>query len=202
MKKLILVFTLLFTISSSLISCKNNESKTEEMLENDYDNDIIEDDEEAGVFDEYDKNGDGYWTKDEFGDSFENDFADWDGDDDGTLDEDEFYKTTFGNTDANDDDSISEEEWNQGYSGMYGNYAEEADFDTFDANDDGILDMNEWRNGFSDSEWFDPYDGDDSDDLITEAEWNDGLYGDWDTNSDGRIDEDEFVAYNGYYENW
>ncbi len=155
----------------------------------------------SGTFADYDTNGDGYLDADEIASTYQNDFTGWDSDADGSLSEEEFASTTFGNADANQDGSISEDEWNAGYTSMYGNYSEDGDFANFDTDADGSISSEEWTAGFADSEWYSTYDAD-ANGSISEEEWNSGLYGDWDTNDDGMIDENEYNNYSGYTGNW
>lgn len=155
----------------------------------------------AGDFSSFDENADGNLDENEFGNTYENDLSEWDADEDGSLNDEEFYNTTFGNTDADDDDAINEDEWNAGYTGMYGDYVGEGDFTTFDADDDGMLNNDEWNQGFGETEWYGTYDSN-ADDTVSETEWDQGLFRDWDTNDDDLIDEDEYNAYGGYAANW
>lgn len=161
---------------------------------------FVEDDATA-AFNEFDTNADGTLDRDEVAGTYVNDFATWDADGDGSLNEDEFFNTTFGNTDVDDDEFINEDEWNAGYTGMYGNYAGDTDFATWDADADGNLDYDEWNTGFAESPWFTTYDAD-SDATITEDEWNEGLYTDWDADNDDTINLEEYGAYSPYTTAW
>lgn len=187
---------LLMLISLSIISCKDNVREDDEI-------DLIEDDieiEEVGFddnlgFNEFDANNDDFWDINEFNEANNDWFDEWDLDDDGAFNDEEFYATTMGNTDINNDRRISQEEWNEGQRNMFGNYAEENDFDAWDVNDDNFIDDNEWNTGFGESNWFSTYDGD-ADGTITDVEWNEGFFNEWDLNDDGMLDENE---YNSYY---
>lgn len=151
-------------------------------------------------FADFDTNADGFIDEDEFPNTFENDFATWDADADGSLSSEEFYATTFANTDADDDDLIDEGEWDMGYAAMYGNYLDD-DFATYDTDADGYVNLAEWNTVYADSEWYEIYDADD-DDLVTEDEWNQGLYADWDTDDDNLINEAEYNVYSPYTITW
>ncbi len=155
----------------------------------------------TGSFADFDTNQDGYLDADEFATTYTNDYAGWDTDADGSLNDEEFFNTTFGNTDVDDDDAISEEEWNAGYAGMYGSYVNEDDYTTWDADADGMLNRDEWYQGFGETDVYTTYDAD-ADSAVTEDEWNTGLYGDWDTNDDNMIDEDEYNVYSPYTAGW
>ncbi|NJW53160.1 DUF7282 domain-containing protein [Salinimicrobium oceani] len=161
---------------------------------------VFTDDDSTAVFADFDTNGDGSLDADEVPATYQNNFTEWDADADGSLSMEEFYNTSFANTDMDDDDGISEEEWNTGFAGMFGNWADD-DFASFDADADGVLDSDEWNTVFGESNWFETYDAD-SNTFVTEDEWNTGLFGDWDLNDDDMIDEDEFNAYSPYVANW
>ncbi len=154
----------------------------------------------SGIFSDYDTDGDGFIDEDEFPNTYTNDLTTWDADGDGSLSSEEFYNTTFMNTDADDDDLIDEDEWNAGYAGMYGNYADD-DFATYDADADGYLDNDEWNTVYVDSDWYETYDAD-NDAMVTEDEWNTGLYTGWDTDMDGMINETEYYTYSPYTYYW
>lgn len=153
------------------------------------------------TFSDFDENEDGVLDADEVANAYQNDFTAWDTDGDGALNDEEFFNTTFGNTDADDDEMINQEEWDQGFASMYSNYVEDGDFGVFDADEDGELSNDEWNLGFTETEWFNTYDADASAD-VTEPEWDTGLFGDWDMDADGSIDEDEFNNFSVYSNNW
>lgn len=203
MKKLILLFTFLFSVSSAFVGCKDASQQEEEVVENDLGTDEPETAEVDTDFDEYDANADGLWDENEFGEANNDNFTEWDSDADGAFDNDEFYDSTFETADRNNDDGIDEQEWSEGYNNAFGDYAEEGDFATYDENDDGILDNEEWSTGFADSDWFNDYDADDND-LVENNEWNRGLFDDWDDDESGYLEDQEYDLYNNYYAgtNW
>lgn len=203
MKKLTLLIAFLFTVSSSFISCRDNNEAADEVVENDYDTDteVFEDDEivETG-FDEYDYDDDRYWDEDEFSAYYEDDWDTWDLDDDGWLDEDEYYTATYNWVDV-DGDGIDETEWDEGYNNLYGDYVALEDFDDYDLDDDGIIDEDEWTEGWADTEWFGDYDVDD-DQLVSTDEFNEGLFDIYDEDDDELWDEDEYETFYAYYDTW
>lgn len=154
----------------------------------------------TGSFADYDTDADGFIDENEFPDTFQNDLATWDVDGDGSLSRDEFYNTTFANTDVDNDDLIDEDEWNTGYTSMYGVYTDD-DFATYDADADGFIDNDEWNAVYVESGWYETYDAD-SDSMLTEDEWNLGLYNDWDTDDDDMINPDEYYVYSPYTFYW
>jgi hypothetical protein len=154
----------------------------------------------SASFADLDTDGDGTLDETEYAAFYDYDYTAWDIDEDGVLDEDEFYTVNFANADTDDDDAISEEEWNIGYTTMYNPYIED-DFATLDSDGDGILDSEEWGAGFADTDWFGVYD-ENTDTFIDDTELSTGFYNDWDTDDDGFIDEDEFNVYSPYYYSW
>ena len=93
-------------------------------------------------FDTYDLDDDGYLDDDEFYTGFGATpyYDDYDLDADGYLDDDEFYETGFdydyGLYDDDDDGFLDDDEF---YDGVY---------DTWDGDDDGLLDEDEFNVGF------------------------------------------------------
>ncbi len=201
MKKMILLFTFLFAFSSSFISCRDAEKpETDELVEADEITDAGTEEVIDEGFGEFDANGDNRWDENEFAQSNNVGFAQWDQDNNGSLNDDEFYHTAFGFNDMDDDDRLSQDEWNSGYNNMFGNYTNQEDFNAFDQNQDGFLDSNEWNSGFSDSDWFNTFD-EDKNKLVDENEWSGGLFNEGDANDDGFWDQNEYNRYNST-RNW
>lgn len=148
----------------------------------------------------YDLNEDLTLDLQEFSNTYANHFRFGDSDGDGYLKREEFYNIQFLNADSNWNTEISLEEWNEGYLRMFGNWTDK-DFSAYDEDKNGKLSGNEWIKVFQESEWFETYDTN-SDNFITEQELNEGYFGDWDLNDDGKIDEDEFNNYRPYVGFW
>ena len=201
MNKLILLFTFLFTISSSFISCRDNAEATDEVVEEDFGTDEVYDNEVATNFGDYDLNDDNMLDRNEFGEAYQEDWTVWDLDGSRYLDDNEFYSTTFTRVDANDDNLVDQSEWNAGYTNLYGDFGAEEDFAEYDLNDDNVLDESEWNQGWTDSEWFNDYDAND-DQMLDNNEWDEGIFGAWDENDDDFWDENEYNTYNTYYDTW
>lgn len=203
MKKLTLFFTFLFAISVAFNSCRDNAEGTNEVLDDDYatEDEVFDDEVVMTGFGDYDLDDDGLLDANEFGDAYEEDWATWDVDDDDYLDDTEFYSTTYGWVDADDDGLIDETEWDEGYTNLYGDYGDTEDFALYDVNDDNYLDEEEWYEGWADSEWYNDFDLDD-DELVNNNEWNEGLFANWDEDDDGFWDEDEYNTYTAYNETW
>ena len=152
-------------------------------------------------FAHYDTNDNGSLDVQEVSETYPDNFTDfWDTDGDGFLSKEEFYSTTLKNTDIDMDEHVSEDEWSDGYTSMYSNWAEDS-FSMFDESQNAFLNVDEWNQIFSESQWFETYDAD-NDTNVTEEEWDTGVFGDWDTDDDGQIDEDEFYKYWPHAQKW
>jgi hypothetical protein len=68
------------------------------------------------------------------------------------------------------------------------------DVGMWDGNSDGALSTNEFATGFSDRGIFDTWDQD-KDGLLSDTEFSDGVYGTYDANVSGDIDEIEYGVY-------
>ena len=197
MKKLILLFAFLFTISSSFTSCRNKVEEENTVAEDEL---ATQDEEvETTEWEENDMNDDGMWGSDEYADAYEEDWSNWDSNSDGNLDDNEFYDTSYGWVDSDNDELINEEEWDEGFNNLFGDYGTEEDFTEYDVNNDGSLDEDEWFQGWGDSDWFNDFDAND-DSYVDNNEWETGLFDNWDENDDGSWNEDEYNAYSGYYD--
>lgn len=195
MKNLMLLFTLVFSISSVLVSCQD--TKREENLENQVEENIVAEDVDVEIdvddFDKFDGDDDEFWDNDEFAEAYEADWDAWDVDTDGVLSRNEFYTATFASLDMNHDNRIAAEEWKKGYD-SFDEHAAEEDWEIFDEDDDDFLNIEEWGKAFGDGGWFDDYDAN-KDGFIDDDEWNDGFFDDWDFNNDDMIDRKEYAAY-------
>lgn len=200
MKKLVLLYALIFSVSHVFISCRDNNSEREgeELIEEGTRTEEFGEENETD-FSNYDRDGDGLWSEEEFGESYGSDLAVWDEDKDKTLNEDEFYNSLYADTDRNKDEKIDEKEWKEGRN-SYGDYAQEEDFASFDADEDGFLNSEEWNEVFANSEWFSDFDKNE-DNQIAEEEWNAGVFDKWDKNDDDQWDEREYADYAAYIGN-
>ena len=159
--------------------------------------------EETYTFEWYDANDDGtldlYEAVESF--NFSRYFTEnWDTDDDGNLNQNEFYTSFFLNTDYSINNAISQAEWNSAYSGLLGNWSND-EFSEFDTNDNNELSWDEWISIFNESGWFEAYDTN-GNSLVSLEEWHTGLFHDWDTNEDDRINKVEFERYIYYVFSW
>lgn len=203
MRRFNLTFSMLLSISISLVACRDDAEEKEQLPENDLETEVDNTEAEVSGFDRYDANKDHLWDEKEFGESFDShdDFSEWDSDRDGALNHTEFSQTTFTHVDTDKDERISREEWNKGRENISGDFASEEDFDLFDTDEDGFLSSEEWHDGFDDTDWFNAFDGND-DEFVSNEEWDRGLFGSWDEDEDGRWTEEEYDSYRAYSNNW
>lgn len=115
-------------------------------------------------------------------------FALWDTDQDGNIDEDEFYLGIFGLWDVDDDGAVTLSEYDDGWSDWFAafNY---VTYGELDANADDMLVPREFRAGLADTRLYErwTYDG-----ALREQEFVTALYGVYDTDSDGVLTQQEF----------
>jgi hypothetical protein len=92
----------------------------------------------------------------------------------------------FGDWDANADAGIDQEEFNTGF-------GEAGAFGAWDANDDEGIDQSEFEAGYGDREVgeFSEWDTD-ADSMLNEDEFNTGVFGSYDADASGVIEEPEF----------
>ena len=117
----------------------------------------------------------------------------WDKDDDGNIDEDEFYLGIFGLWDVDGDGAMTLSEYDAGWSDWFlalhfVTYAE------LDANADGMLEAQEFRAGLAATRLYNrwTYDG-----ALREQEFVTALYSVYDTDSDGVLTQREFSDIGG-----
>lgn len=195
MKKLIIAFVFLFAGSTFFTACKDAERDTEEVeiMEDEVDSDAFEMEEGAVEegFGAFDTNTDSMLDETEFDEANKQAFSEWDEDQNSSLNNNEFYRSTFALIDANRDGQIDESEWNQGREDLYRNYATENSWTNFDANKDGYLSSQEWNEGFANSEWFNEFD-ENNDNIIDRDEWRTSFFASYDANEDGYLDANEY----------
>jgi hypothetical protein len=141
-----------------------------------------------GAFAGLDRDNDRVLSQAEF-DAFGREiFALWDRDQDGNIDEDEFYLGIFGLWDVDGDGAVTLSEYDDGWSDWFValyfvTYAE------LDADTDELLGAQEFRSGLADTRLYQrwTYDG-----ALREREFVTALYSVYDTDSDGVLTQREF----------
>lgn len=100
----------------------------------------------------------------------DNDFTNWDSNQDGYLDEDEYSGGFFKNLDGNTDGKVDETEWNDGLTNSNVTGQSWADWDI---DRDGFLNDGEYRDGYSKGSWSRAWDTD-KDNRLSQDEYNTG----------------------------
>lgn len=128
-------------------------------------------------------------------------YDDWDDNNDGNVDYNEFYDYNYGLWDEDDDGIVNQDEWNiratedtrNDGTDMYGNWED------WDTDKNGQLDEEEFRERSDRINPLRNWDGD-RNDLVDEKEFREGLFNAWDKNRDGYLEEEEYTdGYSSYF---
>ena len=165
-------------------------------------------------FNDYETNQEGAIDRTGFEKGYGENFDQWDTNRDGTVDDREFYETTFRYWDANEDGKLDQDEWTRGQNNVYGDYRDyrvdtesalnedmsriRQSLGRFDTNRDNNISSEEYRTGFHNSNFFNSYDTN-RDGSLDRNELNQGVFNNMDANRDGTIDRNEYDAYGSYY---
>lgn len=149
-------------------------------------------------FEDWDKNNSGKIEKQEFVNTFTlNYFEDWDRKDNGYLDDEDFYQIYYDVMNRDQNGGVSEEEFTWAYE--YYNRGEFRDeYENWDLNDDFILTYDEYKKGLYESTFFSQWDFDENGEL-SEEELATGMFRVFDIDDDGKVDRDEYDTYKDYY---
>lgn len=156
--------------------------------------------EDDDLFAEFDADDSGLLESDEFGGvltDFDT-FGTFDVDEDDTLDSGEFGEGVFGGFDVDDDEVLSEEEFNAGADFLGDNF--EGTFDDFDADVDAEVTEDEFATSFETfgTDVVGDFDTD-ADDRIIEDELGTGFFGLADADLSGAVDENEFAEFDTFF---
>ena len=150
------------------------------------------------TFDDFDKDNDGLIDMNEFQETFTaNYYDDWDRDDDPYLDDEDFHTGVYNIWDADDDQLLSEEEWLYGFDYYYGNYVI-TDFDDMDVDDDDQISYSEYYDALSETNFYSDWDIDD-DKHLSEEELAVGVFSIWDVDNSGLLEPNEYEEFDAYY---
>jgi hypothetical protein len=127
-----------------------------------------------------------------------NNYEEWDANRDNFFDENEFYGGFYDTWDVNDDNRLDQDEFNTAASDFG---AVTPDWNEWDANKDNQLDENEFRTGFGKSNYYSQWDAD-KDNRLNDREYSEGVFGLWDREGRGSLEEADYnTRYNRYYGN-
>lgn len=145
-------------------------------------------------FKDWDKDNSGEIDKQEFIDTFTlYYFDDWDRQDDDFLDDEDFYQAYYEAMDADDDKGVSEDEFSMAFE--YFNRGEFAgSYQDWDIDDDFILTYEEYQAGLYESTFFSEWDFN-GDGQLDDKELATGLFRVFDINDNGLVDKDEYETY-------
>jgi hypothetical protein len=168
-----IVFSL-FTMFMFLISCDNQAQYAYRDWDDNQDN-MIDNNEFSNTFGET-----GYYSG-------------IDADDDGVLNDEEFYTSYYDAWDTDDDGILNEDEWALGtdsYLNMGGN-DEYGVFSDWDLDTDSQVNQDEFQTGMESLSYYDEWDAN-SDSYLSESEVAEGYFSYWDMDGDGYVDEVEY----------
>ncbi len=147
-----------------------------------------------------DVNKDKKISKTEFSDRFSEDVKkDKDlmpGSNNGTYDEESFYRSSYQNLDRNRDEKLDKNEWEDGLR-PYGHYVAE-DYEGYDYNNDGYLSYEEYQKSLGNTDYFKDWDKN-RDSSIDSNEYSEKVFDKYDKNKDDYLDESEFNDYHSMY---
>ncbi len=114
-----------------------------------------------------------------------------------TIDDEDFYRSSYSSWDLDKDEKLSQNEWKYGFDSSYGDYVSD-DYKKVDTNGDGYVDYDEYHNSLGKTDYYSKYDSDNNKSL-NDKELSDMVFGNWDFNKDNYIDENEFNKYQKNY---
>ena len=148
---------------------------------------------EYGAFSDWDTDTNDEITEAEFNEGFGEygNFGNWDADASGTLDETEFNEGIFDNWDTDGDGVFTENDWNTWSENWFGDNADYGTFDDWDADANNELTATEFNEGFGEYGNYGEWDAN-ADNEIGETEFNEGIFGLWDEDASGTLEEQEW----------
>lgn len=151
------------------------------------------------VFKDFDINGDGKISRSEFLDVFSAQYQnDLDYVDDKHLDDEDFYKFTYGMWDTDNDEYITQKEWLKGYDYYYGDIIV-RDFNAVDVDGDGRIEYTEYHKVLDDGDLYSYWDLDD-DSFLNQFELARSVFNRWDTDNSNFLEIGEYNAFDNYYD--
>jgi len=152
------------------------------------------------TFMDFDKNGDEQIDQKEFEKLFADSFWDdwiYEPSSESGLNEQAFYRSAFNQVDIDDDDLVSKQEWKHGYGHYYGGEIAD-DFDAYDLNNDQYISYSEYSKAMTDKRYFSTWDTN-YDAYADAVEVATAIFNQWDQNSNGSWDAEEFKEFDTFY---
>lgn len=150
---------------------------------------------EYAVFDT-DRNGVVDYT--EFKEVFRKNFSDWDGNRDGVITEREFYDSSFDLIDTTAEGVLNPDEWEAGFSFVFGDFLGTPHNSQFDLNGDREISKEEFFTSITFSDFFRFYD-ENGDGVVDLNEFNTGVFAHWDEDQNQYIEQKEYETFGPYF---
>jgi len=128
-------------------------------------------------------------------------FAKWDSDQNGKVDENEFYHSYVSTMDDNGDGQINAEEWEIGLGAYYRGFDQEPEgkFEEIATNSNGQISNEEARNKLIELDYLDEWNTD-GEAGLTEEELAKGVFYNLDEDGDGIVEAEKYTDYFNKYE--
>ena len=147
--------------------------------------------------------GGGLLDNNAFSNAFtESDYFDrWDNDQDGKINENEFYQSYVATMDENGDGQINAEEWEIGLGAYYRGFDQEPEgrFEEITANGSNLISNEEARDKLRELNYLDEWNTD-GEAGLTEAELAKGVFYNLDEDGDGIVEAEKYTDYFSKYE--
>jgi len=148
------------------------------------------------TFEDWDRDNNNTIEPTEFTDTFmKNYYDDWNSTDNEYLDDEDFHKVTYTLWDTNDDNILSPKEYTVGY--KYHDKHMKEDYKFVDVDENDSITYEEYKNSITDNYYAD-WDTN-SDGKINNEELALGVFNNWDTNDDLRLDKVEYKEFDFHY---
>ncbi len=152
------------------------------------------------TFQQWDANSNNLISRYEFHEMYtQNFYNDWDKDNNGIVNKEDFLSKIYVVWDIDNDNLISDTEWHEGFEN---NYADFVDIEYFaiDTDGDGMLNFKEYIAYVEDMPIFETWDMN-KDEKLNEFELSRMIFNLWDIDDSNFISVGEYQAYNNYYMN-
>ncbi|HEV7348398.1 hypothetical protein [Telluribacter sp.] len=121
-------------------------------------------------------------------------FKEWDTNGDGYVEDTEYRAGQYKSWDSNQDNQVDRNEWNTSAS-MYGR--DTVGWANWDIDASEFLNDEEYTAGFNREGWYKTWDTN-GDNRLSDREFSDGLFKQFDKNGNGQLDSDEYQSYQTY----